>query len=136
MPNAIDSSRESNPSRRICHLRVVLRGHVVENGIEIAPTQFLMQLHQITWTRVLILLVVVISGQDALKFSQSQHFKKKQLYDEIKLKLNETKENDTSRKSLCKYFACLHYYLHLRCSSIWFAFRRKDELFQPIFLTS
>ena len=28
MSNAIDSSRESNPSRRICHLRPVPLGHV------------------------------------------------------------------------------------------------------------
>ena len=36
MSNAIGSSRESNPSRRICHLRAVPLGHVTDNstGIE------------------------------------------------------------------------------------------------------
>ena len=32
MSNAIGSSRESNPSRRICHLRAVPLGHVADNG--------------------------------------------------------------------------------------------------------
>ena len=31
MSNAIGSSRESNPSRRICHLRAVPLGHVADN---------------------------------------------------------------------------------------------------------
>ena len=32
LSNAIGSSRESNPSRRICHLRAVPLGHVADNG--------------------------------------------------------------------------------------------------------
>ena len=32
MSNAIGSSRESNPSRRICHLRAVPLGHVADNA--------------------------------------------------------------------------------------------------------
>ena len=31
MSNAIGSSRESNPSRRICHLRAVPLAHVADN---------------------------------------------------------------------------------------------------------
>ena len=33
MPNAIGSSLESNPSRRICHLRAVPLGHVADEGV-------------------------------------------------------------------------------------------------------
>ena len=32
MSNAIGSSRESNPSRRICHLRAASPGHVADNS--------------------------------------------------------------------------------------------------------
>ena len=37
MSNAIGSSRESNPSRRICHLRAVPLGHVADKPV---PFQF------------------------------------------------------------------------------------------------
>ena len=35
MSNAIGSSRESNPSRRICHLRAIPLGHVADNSMKI-----------------------------------------------------------------------------------------------------
>ena len=37
IPKAIGSSRESNPSRRISHLRVVTLDHVAENGLFLMP---------------------------------------------------------------------------------------------------
>ena len=42
MSNAIGSSRESNPSRRICHLRAVPLGHVADTIVELASENGIM----------------------------------------------------------------------------------------------
>ena len=42
MSNTIGSSRESNPSRRICHLRAVPLGHVADTIVELASENGIM----------------------------------------------------------------------------------------------